>query len=202
MTDERYKQLATLLVGYSTELKKGEKILLDMIDVPDEFTVELIRAVREVGAIPVVDIRHTRVTREIVMGTTDQHAKLIRDLELSRIRKMQAYIAIRGSHNANENADVPSDRMALYTKTTRPVLNHRVDKTRWVVLRWPSPSMAQSANMSTEAFENFYFDVCTMNYRKMAKAMAPLEKRMTSADKVQIKAPGTDLTFSIKGIGA
>jgi aminopeptidase len=202
MTDQRFTKLAKLLVGYSTELKKGEKILLDMIDVPDEFTVELIRAVREVGAIPVVDIRHTRITREIVMGTTDEHAKLIRDLELSRIRKMQAYIAIRGSNNANENADVPSDRMALYTKTTRPVLNHRVDKTRWVVLRWPSPSMAQSANMSTEAFENFYFDVCTMNYRKMAKAMAPLEKRMKSADRVHLKAPGTDLTFSIKGIGA
>jgi aminopeptidase len=202
MTDERFTKLARLLVGYSTELKKGEKILLDMIDVPDEFTVELIRAVRHVGAIPVVDIRHTRITREVVMGTTNDHAKLIRDLELSRIRKMHAYIAIRGSHNANENADVPSDRMALYTKTTRPVLNYRVDKTRWVVLRWPSPSMAQSANMSTEAFENFYFDVCTMNYRKMAKAMAPLEKRMKTADRVHLKAPGTDLTFSIKGIGA
>lgn len=92
--------------------------------------------------------------------------------------------------------------MALYTKTLRPVLNYRVNKTRWVVLRWPSPSMAQAANMSTEAFEDFYFDVCTMDYRKMAKAMLPLEKRMKSADKVRIQGPGTDLEFSIKGIGA
>jgi aminopeptidase len=92
--------------------------------------------------------------------------------------------------------------MALYTKTLRPVLNYRVNKTRWVVLRWPSPSMAQAANMSTEAFEDFYFNVCTMDYRKMAKAMNPLEKRMKAADKVQIKGPGTDLSFSIKGIGA
>ena len=202
MTDSRYTRLAELLVGYSMELQKGEKVLLDMIDVPDEFTVEMIRAVRGAGAIPLVETRHTRVTREVVMETGAEHAELVRDIEMFRMKRMQAYVAVRGSNNANENADVPGDRMALYTRTLRPVLNYRVNKTRWVVLRWPSPSMAQAANMSTEAFENFYFDVCTMDYRKMAKAMLPLEKRMKSADKVHIKGPGTDLEFSIKGIGA
>src|SRR6476619_1168664 len=195
MTDPRYKQLATLLAGYSTELKKGDKVLVDVIDVPDEFTVELIRAVRETGAMPIVETRHTRISREILLETDTEHASLVRDLEMFRMKKMQAYIAIRGSNNANENSDVPSERMVLYTKTLRPVLNYRVNKTRWVVLRWPSPSMAQAANMSTEAFENFYFNVCTMDYRKMAKAMVPLEKRMDRADKVHLKAPGTDLTF-------
>jgi aminopeptidase len=202
MTDPRFTKLAQLLVGYSMELQKGEKVLLDMIDVPDEFTVELIRATRAVGAIPLVETRHTRVAREVLLGTDPQHAETVRDVEMFRMKRMQAYVAIRGSNNANENADVPSDRMALYTKTLRPVLNYRVNKTRWVVLRWPSPSMAQAANMSTEAFEDFYFNVCTMDYRKMAKAMNPLEKRMKAADKVQIKGPGTDLSFSIKGIGA
>ena len=55
--------------------------------------------------------------------------------------------------------------------------------------------------MSTEAFEDFYFDVCTMDYLKMAKAMIPLKKRFDAADKVHIVSPGTDLKFSIKGIG-
>lgn len=200
MTDPRYKKLADLLIGYSTALKKGENILLDMIDVPDEFTVELMRAVRKAGATPLVDVRHTRVSREVILGTDEKHAALVRDIEMARMRKMQAYIAIRGSANASEASDVPSQKMTMYSKVLRPVLNHRVNKTRWCVLRWPSPSMAQAANMSTEAFENFYFDVCTMNYRKMAKAMIPLQKRMTKADKVQIKGPGTDLQFSIKGI--
>jgi len=92
--------------------------------------------------------------------------------------------------------------MQLYSKLIRPVQDHRVNKTRWCVLRWPTPSMAQAAGMSTESFENLYFDVCTMNYAKMAKAMIPLEQRMKMADRVHLKAPGTDLTFSIKGIGA
>jgi aminopeptidase len=202
MTDPRFKKLAKLLVEYSTALKKGDRVLLDLIDVPDEFSVELLRAARAAGAAPLVEVRHTRIAREILLGTNDRHAALVRDIEMFRMKKVQAYIAIRGSANASEASDVPGDLMALYSKALRPVLNYRVNKTRWVVLRWPTPSMAQSANMSTEAFEDFYFDVCTMDYRKMARAMVPLQKRMKKASRVRLKAPGTDLAFSIKGIGA
>ena len=202
MTDPRYKKLAQLLVRYSTRLKKSDRILLELIDVPDDFSIELIRAARAAGATPVIEVRHTRLNREMVRQTNDRHAGLLRELELFRMKKMQAYIAIRGSDNANENADVPSERMALYSRITRPVINHRVNKTRWCVLRWPSPSMAQGAGMSTEAFENLFFDVCTMNYPRMARAMVPLERRMKQTDRVHLKGPGTDLSFSIKGIGA
>ncbi len=202
MTDPRYLKLSKLLVEYSTALKKGDRILLEMIDVPDEFTIELIRAVRAAGATPFAEVRHTRVSRELLLGTNEKHAAQVRDLELFRMKKMQAYIAIRGSENASENSDVPGDRMQLYSRFTRPVLDYRVNHTRWCVLRWPTPGMAQAAGMSTEAFENLYFNVCTMNYARMARAMVPLERRMKRADRVRLKAPGTDLTFSIKGIGA
>ena len=76
----------------------------------------------------------------------------------------------------------------------------RVKETKWVVLRYPTPSMAQAANMSTEAFEDFYFDVCTIDYKRLEKAMQPLVKRMEQTDQVRIVGPGTDLTFSIRGI--
>jgi aminopeptidase len=202
MIDPRYTKLAKLLVEYSTSLKKGDRVLLDLIDVPDEFSVELIRAVRAVGAIPVAEVRHSRVNRELLRDTDEAHATLVRDLELSRMKMVQAYIALRGTSNSNENSDVSSDLMALYSRINRPVLNQRVNKTRWCVLRWPTPSMAQGAGMSTEAFEDLYFQVCTMDYRKMAKAMVPLENLMRKTNRVQLKSPGTDLTFSIKGVGA
>jgi len=202
MTDPRYTKLARLLVNYSTALKKGDRILLDMIDVPDEFTIELIRAVRAAGATPFVETRHTRVGREQLLGMTEAQATDVRNLELARMKKMQAYIAVRGADNMNENSDVPGDRMKMYSKVIRLVQDYRVNKTRWCVLRWPAPSMAQAAGMSTEAFENLYFDVCTMDYARMGRAMVPLEKLMAKTNRVHLKGPGTDLTFSIKGIGS
>ena len=203
MFDTRYQKLASLLVRYSVNLKKGEHVLIDAIDIPDDFTVVLMREVRRVGAVPIVETRHSRIGREIIIGSNKQHAGLIHDIELARMKKMQAYIALRGSDNANESSDIPSKIVAEYSRTLRPVMNYRVNKTRWCVLRWPTPSMAQSAGMSSEAFENFFFDVCTMNYPRMARAMLPLEKLLKRANKVHIKGPGeTDLKFSIKGIGA
>src|SRR5277367_5011632 len=131
MTDPRYSRLARLLVNYSTALKAGDRILLDMIDVPDEFTIELIRAVRTAGATPFVETRHTRVGREQLLGMTEAQATDIRDIEMFRMEKMQAYIAIRGADNMNENSDVPSDRVKAYSKIIRPVQDYRVNKTRW-----------------------------------------------------------------------
>src|SRR5436190_11055370 len=202
MTDPCYTKLAKLLVEYSTELKEGDKVLIELFDVPDEIGIELMRAARKAGAFPIVEARHTRLGRETLLGTNQAHAALMRDIEMYRMKRMNAYIAIRGSANANENADVPGERMSVHSRIIRPVTEYRVSKTRWCVLRWPSPSMAQAAGMSTEAFENLYFDVCTMDYRKMARAMGPLEKRMKRANRVHLKGPGTNLQFSIKGIGA
>ena len=202
MTDPRYNKLADVLVNYSIKLKRGDCVLVDAIDIPDEFAVQLLRAIRKAGATPLIETRHSRLTRELLRDTNETHAALVRDVEIFRMKRVQAYIALRGGANMSETCDVPSDRMTMYSRVLRPVLNYRVEKTRWVVLRWPSPSMAQAAAMSTEAFEDFYFDVCTMNYPRMARAMVPLERRMKKADRVQLKAPGTDLTFSIKGIGA
>ena len=138
----------------------------------------------------------------MLFNTDETHAKTVRDIELSRMKKCNAYIAVRGAHNSTENSDIPSEKLSMYSRTLRPVLNYRVNKTRWVVIRWPNGSMAQGAGMSTEAFEDFFFRVCTMNYAKMAKAQKPLIKRMGKADKVHLKGPGTDLRFSIKGLGA
>lgn len=200
MGDPRYAKLAKLLVEYSCSIQKGEVLLLDMVDVPDEMSVALIRATRAAGGVPLVEVRHSRVAREIQRGTDEVHSKLVRDLEMQRMKRVQAYVAIRGAHNASESSDVPAAAQKLYAKTLRPVLDHRINKTKWCVLRWPTPSMAQSANMSTEAFEDFYFDVCTMDYERMAKAVLPLKKRMEQADRVRIQGPGTDLTFSIRAL--
>lgn len=202
MTDPRYAKLAHLLINYSVALKKGDRILIDVSDVPETFTIELLRAARKAGGIPIVETRNTRIGRETLRGMTEEQAELIRDLEMHRMRRVQAFIAIRGAANASENSDVAAASMATYTKTLRPVQNYRVNKTRWCVLRWPTPSMAQAAGMSTEAFEDLFFNVCTLDYGKMGKAMKPLVRRMAKADRVHLKAPGTDLTFSIKGIGA
>ncbi len=200
--DPRFMQLAERLTGFSTALKAGERVLIDAFDVPDAMVIALIRATRARKAHPYVQIHRARVTREMSLGAEEAQFAPHADIELARMQKMDAYIALRGSDNIFEASDVPSDRVQLVSRLMKPVLDHRVGKTKWVVLRWPSSAMAQQAGMSTEAFEDFYFKVCTFDYRRYGPGMAALEDLMNRTDRVHLKGPGTDLRFSIKGIGA
>jgi aminopeptidase len=202
LIDPRFTQLAEGLIRFSTALKKGERVLIDAFDIPDAMIVALIRATRAAGAHPSVQIHRARITRELTLGAEEAQFAPHAEVELARMRKMDAYIALRGSENIFESSDVPSARVQLVSRLMKPVLDHRVGQTKWVVLRWPSPSMAQQAAMSTEAFEDFYFRVCTLDYARMAQGMKALDDLMSATDRVHIKGPGTDLRFSIKGIGA
>jgi len=202
MHDPRYDKLANVLVEYSTRLKRNETVLIETFDVPDEMMIALVRATRKAGAIPFAQVYRARLNRELALDATERQLNLTAIHELARMKKMDAYIAVRGSQNITELSDVPPEQMKLVAKKMRPVIDWRVKKTKWVVLRWPSPSMAQLASMSTEAFEDFYFDVCTLDYRKLQPGMKTLKTLMDKTDRVEIKGPGTDLRFSIKGIGS
>lgn len=202
MQDARFDKLAKLLVEYSTRLKRGETVLIEAFDVPDEMTVALIRAARKAGAIPFTQIQRARISREVALKATNRQLSLTASHELARMKKMDAYIALRGSNNITELSDVPVEQMKLVAKKMRPVQDQRVKKTKWVVLRWPTPSMAQLAGMSTEAFEDFYFEVCTLDYRKLQPGMKALKALMERTNRVEIKGPDTNLRFSMKGIPA
>jgi aminopeptidase len=204
MIDSRISELADVLINYSCAVKPGEKILIEAIDIPHEVVCELVKTARKAGAHPLVTLKSNAVWRALIHNASEEQMALIADTEAQRMSKVQAYIGFRGNPNITEWSDIPKEQMKLYEKHVWQRVHNdiRVKKTKWVVLRWPNGSMAQSAGMSTEAFEDFYFDVCTLDYSKMDRAMQPLVELMNKTDKVRLVAPGTDLTFSIKGIPA
>ena len=204
MTDPRYTKLAETLLHYSCELQPGEKVLIEAIDVPHAFTNELVRVAHASGIVPSVALKSNVVLRRLLMDATEEQLEVMARGEETVMGLQDAYIGVRGSPNVSELSDVPNDRMKLYEKMIwkRVHTEIRVAKTRWVVLRWPSPSMAQLAQKSTDAFADFYFNVCTMDYARMAEALKPLQELMEATDRVRIVAPDTDLSFRIAGIPA
>jgi aminopeptidase len=204
MHDPRIDKLADILVGYSIHIEPGENVLVEAFDVPDEAVAAVVRRIADAGGRPFVSIKRNAVLRALYQNATVPQMEMTGRFEEERMREMTAYIGIRGSQNIAEHSDVPDDKMKLYRNFWwNPVHSERrIKHTKWVVLRYPSPSMAQQANKSTEEFENFYFDVCTFDYSKMQTAIAPLQELMELTDQVRIIGPATDLRFSIKDIPA
>ncbi len=204
MTDPRLKQLAHNLINFSTNLQKGEKILIEVFDADEVVAEELVKAVYEAGGIPFVQMHHPKVLYQILKDATKEQIEDMTRYDTARMQDMQAYISFRGNNNASENANLPLDKLNLYQSIYMKQVHTelRVRKTKWVVLRYPNSAMAQLAGMSTRDFEDFYFDVCNLDYAKMEDAMTPLVERIERTDRVKIVARDTDIEFSIKGIGA
>ena len=202
--DPRIHLLAKNLITYSTNLKKGEKVLIEMFDDALPLAKAIVAETYQIGGIPFLTIKNNQLQRALLQNCTIDQLKLIAQWEAQRMSSMDAYIGIRASDNISELSDVPVEKLQLYQKYwQKPVHSDlRVPNTKWCVMRYPNNSMAQLANMSTEAFEDFYFDVCNLDYAKMDDAMTPLVTLMEKTDKVKIIGPGTNLTFSIKNIPA
>lgn len=194
-------ELSNLIVNYSTHIQKGEKVLIEYEgEVCIPFVKQLIADVYKAGGKPYVNIRESAIIRALCMGCDEDQLAYQTDYLLYQAREMDAYIGVRAFNNVSELSDVPAEKMNLYFRINGPARHCLVENTKWVVLKYPNAAMAQLANMSEDAFTDFYYDVCTADYDKMSKAMDPLVALMEKTDRVRIKGPGTDISFSIAGI--
>lgn len=204
MLDPRVTQLAELLCSHSTKLGPDDNVLIHAFDIPEDSVAEIVRIAQSRGAKVALRLESNRIRHQLMHGMTVENARLIASVEKYEMEQMTAYIALRGAPNTMEMSDVPRETMRMWSSEyLEPVVfGVRVPKTKWVALRWPTSSMAQAASMSSKAFEDFFFRVCTMDYGKMSIAAKPLADLMNATDMVRITGPGTDFTMSIKDIGA
>ncbi len=204
MKDPRIQKLAKNLINYSVQLQPGEKVLIENFGLQRELVTALVKEAYEAGGYPFVTLKDAAVDRSLLMGAQEEQYEMMADFEARKMDQMDAYIGLRSGDNINEQSDVPDDKMRIHGNTIGKKVHReiRVPKKKWVVLRYPTSSMAQLAKMSTEAFEDFYFDVCNLDYSKMDAAMDSLADLMNRTDRVRLTGEGTDLTFSIKDIPA
>jgi len=197
MQDPRTQRLASLLVTHSLQVRPGDKVLIEATDIPAEVTACVLRAVAEAGGLPFIQLWSSTLQRELYRSASEEQMKLQGELDLGRMRRMDGYIALRGAANPSELSDVPAEKIGLYQRHVwKPVHGEqRCTHTRWVVIRWPLPSMAQAAGMSIEAFEDFFFRACCLDYSRMEVAVRPLRERMLNTRIIRITGPGTDLVI-------
>jgi aminopeptidase len=199
MRDPRLETLAANLLDYSLDLKPGEKVLIGGESGSLDLMIALVEAAYQRSAVPFVHLGDARLSRAWLRGATREQMDLRISWELPRTSAIDASISILAGDNASELADVPGSALEASRLADRPLMDLIITK-KWCLLRFPTASAAQAAGMSTQGFEDFCLDVSTLDYARMDKAMSPLVELMSRTDTVRIISPGTDLSFSIKGI--
>lgn len=205
MRDVRYEKLANNLLTYSVNIQKGEHILIEILGEDGlPLAKEIIKIAEQLGARPYFNIINYEILREFLNNADEEQIKIYAKHDKARMEEMDAYIGIRATSNISELNGICKEKLELYNKYyTLPVhFEQRVKHTKWCILRYPNKSMAQMSKMNTEEFEDFFLNVCNLDYARMSKAMDALKNLMNITDKVHIVGNDTDLTFSIKGIPA
>jgi aminopeptidase len=205
MKDARNERLANILLTYSVDLQPGEKVMME-IRGQDTLRLahEIIRQCTQLGGIPFWYYNDPSLCRHWIQGASEKQFEAFGRLHLGLMKEMDAWLLLHGPDNPFELADVDGRQLQLYQRLyTEPVhLQERVNNTKWCILNYPTNSMAQLAEMSREAFEDFYYSVCCLDYAGMSQAMDPLVEMMEQTDEVRVVSPGTDLCLSIKGMPA
>lgn len=202
--EKENQKLAFNLVNYSCKLKKGEKLLIEADTGATNLVLDIIDEAYKVGAYPFVKLNDQKIKKRLIKNTSIEHSSLLADYEKPIMNDMDAYIGISAPKNIFELSDISKAKMQDYNIYFQKPIHHdiRVNKTRWVILQYPTESFCQMAGKSTDEFCDFYYKVCNLDYAKMNSAMDKLQKLMEKTDKVRIISKDTNLSFSIKGMKA
>ncbi len=205
MKDHRHAKLADLLVGYSVSLKPEESCLIQAADTPVEMVEALVEAVYRAGGYPQVRMTEERIHKALLQGSSPGSLDAWALSDAYQMERMDAFIGIRGYKNPLETSNVPDEVTGEYMRRYfhRVHQQIRVPSTKWVVLRYPTPVMAYMAGMPTDEFENYYYRVTSgVDYERMSAAMDPAKEFLDRCDRISILGPGTDLHFTVKGMGS
>ncbi len=200
MRDPRLQRLAKMLLEYSNKVEAGQHVLIKGNYCAKPLIKELIKHTYRLGAYPHTELLDDEIGRELALGNTEERMQQVTAWNLDKYKDIDAFISVFADENDSEYNDVPTDIKIMQARVGKPATNLIVNTKQWVLLNYPTPALAQKAKMSLEAFEDFLLDVCLVDYRKMNDAMQNLKALMEKTDRVRIVSPGTDLSFSIKGI--
>ena len=202
MNTQKLNKLANTIINYSLHLKENDRVSVNFTQEATPLVEELIKEAKKVKAVMTLNMNEPRLNARLAEGNTEQRLEQLKKIREFEVENNDAFIMIRTSFNDYEAKNVPIEMTKKLGMMTREIDDVRINEREWVLLNFPSHLDAYKAQMTTEDFNEFALDVMTVDYKQMSKDIEPLKKLMEKTDKVRIISPGTDITFSIKGMPA
>ncbi len=200
MNDQRWEQLAHILVNYSTRLQPNDKLLIVMVETE---TLPLVRAVHSAavraGALPHVEFQSAYLERDLMRYGSQEQLDWVPEMQTAGIEWSDAYIGLRGARNPHEFTGIPPERIAAHRRAIGKISALRAEMQRWVLVRVPNEALAQQAGMSLDEMMDFFFGATLRDWGAESKRYAELKKVFDAAENVRIVGNDTELCFSTRG---
>jgi aminopeptidase len=198
--DPRWHQLADILVNYSTEVKKGDRVLITMMEIE---TFPLAKAVYtaavQAGGLPFVEFQSAYLERDLMKFGNSEQVDWVCEMQAQGMEWADVYIGLRGARNPNEFSDIEPKQIASHKRSMGKISAMRNDLTRWVLIRVPNESFAQQASTSLDDMMSFFFNATLRDWQNESVRWHEIKGRFQTSETVRITGRETDITFSTKG---
>jgi len=199
MVDERIKEVARILVDYSTKMKTGDRVFIRTDVLAKDLALEVFKQALLRGAYPWVRTDLPGARYILHKYGSDAQLGFLPEHDVVEIKNTDVYIYLVAPLNVKELSSIDPARISARLKTLKPVTDWRVEKTRWAVFYYPTEAMAQEAEMQLQEFEDFVFNSCLIDWEEVSRKLHALKKRVDAVDKVEVVSSDTRLEFSVKG---
>ena len=197
--DERWLRLGEVLVNYSSAVKKGERVMIAMVEIETWPLAQAVyRAAIKAGAYPQIQMLSETLRRSFLVHGSEEQINWVPEMEMWGMDWADVYIGLRGAHNLFELQDIPARRLAANQNAMGKVSTSRWKNTRWCLVRVPNESFAQQARMDTESMMDMFFNACFIDWEKEGRQWAGWCKSLEKVKEIRIRGRGTDLNFSVK----
>jgi len=205
--DNRIKKHAEVLLKYSLDIKKREKIVIvgDVVTLP--LIKESYRLAVELGALPQVMINSEELKEILLKGGSEEQIKYVPDSVKKAFETVDVVLSFFGGTNTRMLSNVNPEKLKLSAQGSSEITKiffERVAKKelRWCGTMFPNQANAQEANMSLSDYEEFVFSACLLNtdnpiasWQKIHHEQAAMVTYLNQKKEFHVLAKDTDLTL-------
>jgi aminopeptidase len=212
MQDPRYQKLADVLVNYSTEVKRGDLVLIYGSHISLPLIVEIYRRVLAAGGQPLLNIQSEECKGALLSEASDDQLSFVNPIAQYQVETIDVMIATWGQENTKAFSQADPQRQAKLSQARRKYMETYLGRAargelRWVGTQFPCHAAAQDAEMSLAQYENFVFGAGLLHrddppsgWRELSQRQTRLAELLDGKREVRFVTPqGTDLTVGVEG---
>jgi aminopeptidase len=200
--DLRTQKLAKLLVNYCVFAKPEENIIISGSTEAEDLLVAIYKEVILSGANPVLKISPKGISYFFYKHANKNQIEKYPDILEYTINASHKYIGVGSESNTRELSSCDPRKITLRAKATSKisdlVCNNKPRMFR-VSTSYPTNALAQDAEMSLTEYENFFYNACLIDWKKLSKKMNKIRSYFRENSSVHLIGEGIDLTMKVHG---
>jgi len=209
--DERVENLAKILVEYSLKVRPGDRVAITGTTYAEPLMMAAARAALHAGGHPVLAPQFDGWGSLHMRESTDEQLAFISPMIKTVIEEFECWINLTSAVNTREMEGIDPKRLATRSAAMRPLMDRYRERystgdLRWVISIYPTPGLAQDAEMSLLEFEDFVYAATFADqpdpiaaWRAISEQQQRLVEWLEGKESVHAVGPNVDLKLSIAG---